>query len=111
VAKRMAEGMTYEEACEYTARSVAYPGHSEHQTGLAVDITGTDEMYEWFYEHCWDYGFIVRYPEGKRPITGIIYEPWHFRYVGTELSLELKELNLCMEEYMEMLTQQQAAIA
>jgi len=106
IEKRMARGMTYEEALADTARSVAVPGHSEHETGLAVDIVGNDALYEWLGTHCWDYGFILRYPDDRIPITGIKYEPWHFRYVGKELSLELKELGLCMEEYITMLTQQ-----
>lgn len=108
VKKYMDAGMTLEQASAETGKDTALPGHSEHQTGLAVDITGSGEMYAWMAEHCWNYGFILRYPDNKFDITGIIYEPWHFRYVGTELSLELKELGLCMEEYMTMLTQQQS---
>lgn len=100
VAKYMAEGMTEEEARGETGKDTALPGHSEHQTGLAVDIDGSGATYAWLEEHCWEYGFILRYPADKTEITGIIYEPWHFRYVGTELALELKELGLCMEEYM-----------
>ena len=104
VAEYMQAGMTYEEAYKETGKDTAIPGHSEHQTGLAVDLNGSQATYDWLAEHCWDYGFILRYPDDKIDITGIIYEPWHFRYVGTELSLELKELGLCMEEYMAMLT-------
>ena len=104
VQKYIAAGMTAEQAAEETGKDTALPGHSEHQTGLAVDITGGHEMYNWLAEHCWDYGFILRYPENKAELTGIIYEPWHFRYVGTELSLELKELGICLEEYMEQIT-------
>lgn len=104
VQKYMAAGMTQEQAAEETGKDTALPGHSEHQTGLAVDITGGQEMYAWLAERCWDYGFILRYPNDKAEITGIIYEPWHFRYVGTEFSLELKELGLCLEEYMEQIT-------
>lgn len=104
VAKYMAAGMTEEQANKETGKDTMIPGHSEHQTGLAVDITGNQEMYDWLAEHCWEYGFILRYPTDKTDITGIIYEPWHFRYVGTELSLELKELGLCMEEYFASLT-------
>lgn len=105
VAEYMAAGMTEEQANKETGKDTALPGHSEHQTGLAVDITGNQAMYDWLGEHCWEYGFILRYPADRISVTGIIYEPWHFRYVGTELSLELKELGLCMEEYMTMLTQ------
>ncbi len=107
VQKYMATGMTKEEAEKKTGRDTAIPGHSEHQTGLAVDLNGSQATYDWLGEHCWEYGFILRYPDNKIDITGIIYEPWHFRYVGTELSMELKELNLCMEEYMTMLTEKQ----
>ncbi len=105
VAEFMEAGMTKEQAEAETGKDTAIPGHSEHQTGLAVDITGNQAIYDWLGEHCWEYGFILRYPADCIHITGIIYEPWHFRYVGTELSLELKELGLCMEEYMTMLTE------
>ena len=100
VQKRIAQGMTKEEAEAETAKKVMTPGHSEHQTGLAVDLFGSDTARKWMEEHCWEYGFIVRYPEDKAEFTGIDYEYWHFRYVGTELSLELKELGMCLEEYM-----------
>ena len=102
--KRIAAGMTYEEAEADTARTVMPAGHSEHHTGLAVDMFGSDLARQWLEEHCWEYGFIVRYPEGKYEYTGIDYEYWHFRYVGTALSMELKELDMCLEEYMQMLT-------
>ena len=101
---RQAQGMTYEEAVEYTARSLAFVGASEHHLGLAVDINGSDGMYKWLEENCWNYGFILRYPPDSFDITGIIYEPWHFRYVGLELATELQGLGLCMEEYMAQLT-------
>ncbi|MBQ8830938.1 MAG: D-alanyl-D-alanine carboxypeptidase family protein [Oscillospiraceae bacterium] len=102
---------------DYTmaAMVVAVPGTSEHQLGLAVDITDNyyrDLDYEqentatqkWLMEHCWEYGFILRYPNSKSDITGIIYEPWHYRYVGTELSLELQGTGICLEEYLDALT-------
>jgi len=110
VAQHMAEGMSRTQAVAYTSQTVAVPGHSEHQTGLALDISGGQAMYDWLAEHCWDYGFILRYPDDRVDITGIVYEPWHFRYVGTELSLELEALGLCMEEYMDMLTEEQKNI-
>lgn len=103
----MEMGYDYHTSWYYTGQSVAIPGHSEHQTGLAADILGSKATYAWLREHCWEYGFILRYPENKIEITGIIYEPWHFRYVGTELAKELYDLDLCMEEYMQMLTEQQ----
>ena len=105
VSNRMKQGMTKEEAKAETARWAMIPGHSEHQTGLAVDLFGGDEARKWMEEHCWEYGFIVRYPEGKADYTGIDYEYWHFRYVGKELALELKELGVCLEEYMQMLSE------
>ena len=111
VAERMAEGLTKEQAEAKTGESLAIPGHSEHETGLALDINSGNALYKWMAENCWDFGFILRYPDDRMDITGIIYEPWHFRYVGTELSLELKELGLCMEEYFNMLTEQQKEIA
>ena len=97
------------------AQIVAVPGTSEHQLGLAVDITDNSlrklnydqektATQKWLMEHCWDYGFILRYPSDRSTVTGIIYEPWHYRYVGLELALELKELGLCLEEYLDMLT-------
>lgn len=91
---------------EEVGKSVCIPGTSEHQLGLAVDIDGVPAVHGWLAEHSWEYGFIVRYPEGKSDITGILYEPWHFRYVGVELAKELYDLGLCMEEYMDMLTAQ-----
>lgn len=106
VAKYMADGMTEEEANAETAKSTAIPGHSEHQTGLAVDIDAEDEGYAWLAEHCWEYGFILRYTQECTEHTGIIYEPWHFRYVGAELAKAIQESGLCMEEYMDSITPQ-----
>lgn len=98
----------YADAYARTLLQVAVPGTSEHQLGLAVDIldknTRGRKCLDWFHEHCWEYGFIVRYPEEKTDITGIMYEPWHYRYVGTELAMELKELGICLEEYLDLLT-------
>ena len=93
-------------------RSVAKPGQSEHQTGLAMDIEGdsslgtglTNDFGEtpegiWVAEHCAEYGFIIRYPKDKTKITGYVYEPWHLRYVGVEHAKEITELGLTLEEY------------
>ena len=107
-------GMSPEDAQRGAATSVAVPGTSEHQLGLAVDIVDTkswslDEFQDdlpaqqWLMEHCWEYGFILRYPEGKTDVTGIIYEPWHYRYVGEELALELRDSGLTLEEYLDSL--------
>ena len=90
---------------------VAVPGTSEHQLGLAVDLVDSsywvlDEAQEntpaqrWLMEHCWEYGFILRYPSDKSAYTGIIYEPWHYRYVGTDLAQKLRQSGLCLEEYL-----------
>jgi glucan-binding YG repeat protein len=98
VADFMAAGMTKEQAEIETGKTTAIPGHSEHQTGLAVDLNGGADVYNWLAEHCWEYGFILRYPDNKIDITGIIYEPWHYRYVGPENAKQIKEAGLCLEE-------------
>ena len=95
---------------EQAATIVSRPGTSEHQTGLAYDITDeyyelknesleNTALYQWMSRHCQEYGFIVRYPKDKEEITGIIYEPWHFRYVGVEAATYMVEHNLCLEEF------------
>ena len=106
----IAKGMTKEEAEKETGKTTAIPGNSEHQTGLAVDLNGPQATYDWLAEHCWEYGFILRYPDDKIDITGIIYEPWHFRYVGTELSLEMQELGITLEEYLADLTPEEVPV-
>lgn len=88
----------------------AYPGASEHQTGLAFDIAAVDatalsqgfadtEQGKWLYAHCSEYGFILRYPKGKEQETVIVFEPWHFRYVGRELARYLTEHDMTLEKY------------
>ena len=87
-------------------RSVAEPGTSEHHLGLAFDVNkqgsstfaGTKHS-EWLNEHCWEYGFIIRYTKEKENITGFVAEPWHIRYVGVEHAMYMKEHDLCLEEY------------
>lgn len=101
--KYMGQGMTKAEADAYIGRSVAVPGTSEHQTGLALDVSKTQKIYDWVGENSWKYGFIVRYPDDKMDITGIIYEPWHLRYVGKELAKDIYESGLCLEEYLQAL--------
>ena len=111
VANYMAAGMTKAQAEAETGKTTAIPGHSEHQTGLAVDLNGSQAVYDWLGEHCWEYGFILRYPDDKIDITGIIYEPWHFRYVGTELSLEIRDLGgITLEEYIDSLTPEEIPV-
>lgn len=92
----------------------ARPGHSEHQTGLAIDVNeisdafiGTPEAI-WLEEHCTEYGFIIRYPKGKQQITGYKYEPWHIRYVGKTVAQQVKDAAaaagdpyLTLEEYLD----------
>lgn len=110
------KGYSQEEAERLAAQVVAVPGTSEHHSGLAVDIIDTrlwaleEEQadlpaQQWLMEHSWEYGFILRYPADKTDVTGIIYEPWHYRYVGKELAKELHELGLTLEEYLDMLTE------
>lgn len=96
-----------EEADKFSAR----PGTSEHQTGLAADVSGADRTCyleicfaeqpagEWVAEHAYEYGFIIRYPQGKQSITGYQYEPWHLRYVGQALAQQLHQKDLTMEEF------------
>ena len=106
---------TEAEAKAVAAKSVAIPGTSEHQLGLAADIIDNrnwnlDESQarmptqQWLMENSWRYGWILRYPNEKSAITGIIYEPWHYRYVGKEVAAEIHELGLCLEEYLQLLT-------
>ena len=101
-----AVGYSKEESERLTGEKVAVPGTSEHHLGYAVDIDGVKPVHNWLAEHSWEYGFIVRYPDGTTELTGIEYEPWHFRYVGKELAKELYELGITLEEYMDMLTEQ-----
>lgn len=104
-------GCIQEDAEAQAARWVARPGASEHQTGLAVDIVDLsyqllDEgqentpVQQWLMAHCADYGFILRYPTDKSALTGVGYEPWHYRYVGVEAAREIMESGLCLEEYL-----------
>ena len=105
------EGFSYDEAKTLAATVVAVPGTSEHQLGLAVDLVSSEyrrldekqentKGFQWLKEHCWEYGFILRYPNGRTDITGIIYEPWHFRYVGEMAAKEIMEKGITLEEYL-----------
>lgn len=105
------KGYSVKKAREEAATVVASPGTSEHQLGLALDLVDArhvklDESqeqtkaYQWLKEHCDEYGFIVRYPNNKTELTGVIYEPWHFRYVGEEAAREIMDNGLCLEEYL-----------
>lgn len=103
--------MSREKAEKEAGKSVAVPDTSEHQLGLAVDIVDIDygildekqatmPAQKWLMEHCHEYGFILRYPVGATAITGIIYEPWHYRYVGEEIAQEIANLGITLEEYL-----------
>ena len=102
-------GLSKEEAQELTNKYINKPRESEHNLGLAVDFNNVDndfkntKAYNWLKTNAKDYGFIMRYPEEKKEITGIEYEPWHWRYVGKEHSYKMEELNMCLEEYIEYL--------
>ena len=113
IERLMGEGWSAEDAPDKAAQSVARPGTSEHQLGFSIDII--DEYYtdldngqewtstqRWLMSHCTDYGFILRYPSNTTDITGIIYEPWHYRYVGKSIAREIDELGVTYEEYLEM---------
>ena len=103
--KYLKQGKSQEEAQKLTDEYINKPGTSEHHLGLAVDFNNVDEgfentkAYKWLLENASDYGFILRYPKEKEDITGIEYEPWHWRYVGPEHAKKMKEQNLCLEEY------------
>lgn len=99
----MAVGYSRKKATSLTNEYAAKPGYSEHETGLAVDINSKDgnswNLYGWLKDNCYKYGFILRYPDGKEDITGIEYEPWHFRYVGEEAAQYIHEYSITLEEY------------
>ena len=100
-------GMSRTRAISATSKTVADPGASEHHTGLAFDITvpntasfKSTKQCKWMHDHCWDYGFVVRYQADKESITGYLAEAWHIRYVGKEHSVVMRDRNLCLEEYL-----------
>ena len=100
-----AQGYSQSEAREMAREYVAEPGTSEHELGIAVDVgpagsSTADQVYGWLAEHAWDYGFILRYPADGEEITGIAYEPWHYRYVGPEAAQEIRARGVTLEEYL-----------
>ena len=110
-----AEGLPRAEAERQAAQWVARPGQSEHNLGLAADIVSADwytnhndltadfaqtPAYAWLTAHCADYGFILRYPQGKEAVTGVTWEPWHYRYVGREAARAITDGGLTLEEYL-----------
>ena len=107
----LGKGLDREDAEANAATVVERPGNSEHQTGLAMDITDSSFVslttaqektagYKWLYANCAKYGFVLRYPKGKENITGVIYEPWHFRYVGKDAAQAIMTQNISLEEYL-----------
>lgn len=100
------KGYSEKKAEEMAKEWVAVPGTSEHELGLAVDINAdkgksdNQEVYDWLWQNAYKYGFILRYPIGKMKITGIDYEPWHYRYVG-EYAEEIHKSGLCLEEWLD----------
>ncbi|MDT3414708.1 MULTISPECIES: D-alanyl-D-alanine carboxypeptidase family protein [Brevibacillus] len=109
--KGLFEGYVKTQGAEHANRYSAQPGKSEHQTGLAIDVAGTDPSTlleepfadtregKWLAEHCAEFGFIIRYLKGKEEITGYAYEPWHIRYVGKEVAKEIMSSGVTLEEY------------
>lgn len=100
------KGKSEGEAKKLARKWVALPGTSEHQLGIAVDInsqisTPSGPLYSWLANNSYKYGFILRYPPNKVSITGVKYEPWHFRYVGKSAAAQIHRQGICLEEYVE----------
>lgn len=115
ISRLMAQGYTKEEATKQAHKEIALPGHSEHNAGLAMDIVSNDywsnhsdldesfdklPQYEWLINNSWKYGFILSYPKGKEDITGFIYEPWHYRFVGLEHAKKIHEVYEATGEFL-----------
>ena len=101
-------GYSTKDAQAAALKVAAYPGYSEHQLGLAVDIDSAntnvcsnEDVWKWMINHCHEYGFIWRYPSAKTEITGISNEYWHFRYVGVEAATYIMQNKMCLEEYLQ----------
>ena len=107
VAEWKSKGFSQLDAENKAATIVARPGTSEHHTGFAIDFNetnnsfGDSEAFQWLLNNAENYGFILRYPEDKQDITKIIYEPWHWRFVGIDIAKEINAKGLCFEEYIE----------
>ncbi len=112
VDKYKKQGYSQEEAERIANTIVKRPGYSEHHTGLAADMGGSGDYtitmsfestpaFDWLIEHCAEYGFILRFPKDKEEITGVTYEPWHYRYVGKEHAKIIMDRGLCLEEYLQ----------
>ena len=124
IAEYQAIGYSAEDAAIEAGKWIAPPHTSEHNAGLAIDVVSSDydqvygdlmhefenfPSFEWLSQNCAEYGFVLRYPKDKQEITGITYEPWHYRYVGVEHARKMQELNMCLEEYVEWLEEHTAA--
>jgi D-alanyl-D-alanine carboxypeptidase len=120
IAKHEAEGLSESAAKAETEKTINPPGSSEHATGLAVDIAGTDalkaypnlqaemdqyESQQWLINNAYRYGFIMRYPNGRQDETGITYESWHFRYVGKDVAKYIYDHDLTLETYLKLLNE------
>lgn len=112
ITRYMRQGMNFVEAHQLASQAVTVPGASEHQIGLALDIVSDEYTYldegfgetdagRWLFENSYRFGFILRYPKGKEYITGIEYEPWHFRYVGVEAATVITQEDITLEEFWE----------
>lgn len=114
VNEMLGQGMGQKQAEEEAAKIVAPPGTSEHNTGLAADIVSADwyskhddlydtfdqtAAYKWLSQNAYKFGFVLRYPKDKESVTDIVYEPWHYRYVGVEHAKKMWERGVCLEEY------------
>ena len=124
IAEYQAIGYSAEDAAIEAGKWIAPPRTSEHNAGLAIDVVSSDydqvygdlmhefenfPAFEWLSQNCAEYGFVLRYPKDKQEITGITYEPWHYRYVGVEHARKMQELDMCLEEYVEWLEEHTAA--
>lgn len=107
----VSQGLSAEEAAAKTCERIFPAGCSEHNAGLSMDIVSASsdfvntKEYQWLLDNAYKYGFVLRYPENKSTITGIISEPWHWRYVGAAAAKEMKENNQCLEEYLGLVQQ------
>lgn len=104
---RILKEETDKKGVDYADKYVAKPGQSEHQSGLAIDVTNrvrcfdkTSKEAQWLANNAYKFGFILRYPDGKEDITGYNYEPWHIRYVGKDIAKEIYMKNITLEEYL-----------
>lgn len=99
--------LSREDAAKKAATVILPPGTSEHNLGLCMDVCNVydsfvnQKEYTWLTENAYKYGFILRYPKGKEDVTGIVFEPWHWRYVGVEWAKKIRDSGLCLEEYLD----------